>query len=568
MAKERKPTAVMRDIELYLQQDPRQLQRFHEMIEEFKSDHASAATIYPEILRLLDQNPELCRAFRQVPVAGCDIVSELAQSVQRHLQLTPELLSRFSHLITLFIDELVPVQFLDYEAQQLTALIKSDHRRDILGHVDQLVHFMQTTQDLDFLRRLRKRMQSEPGHAKFVVAPDLVPQPLYQLVVMASFACPPRQVEAFLHALDLYACQLMPIDGAFLWIRPLHPLIAKYFEEFAGSNAFDMFFPSAIYQKMRKSFPLTATMRWILGEATHKMLSTWPANHQRSLFQMALDPKSDLQRERNPSTMRLYVAELQASQIFKALKNISASIQAANGFPVIPDAVVKAVFGHNPGLKRDHHLLRLFIQRALEKGRQVHQIESRLREEPLNVLIPSSADWRCMYRKKIHKSFVLRSFLFVGFTIELPSTLNVATHISAAIAAKFGLVDTFRGFTDRFERPETILEGYGALAVFYFCQLVVMIDKARDANVDLCQIPNFIEEMDVPLAPLEGYMAANADLVLKYFARNLKRAGETFPQQFTGDGADCCPGEFLYILRIQGQTLTIRANMNGIRMLN
>jgi hypothetical protein len=212
--------------------------------------------------------------------------------------------------------------------------------------------------------------------------------------------------------------------------------------------------------------------------------------------------------------------------------------------------------------------LLLFLQRALKKGKQVHLREAQLRDEQMGEISRSSADWRCFYRKKIRRQFVLREFLFVGFAWELPFDLLATNNLCAAIAGRFGAAELFRRFSNFLVTKTAVLEEHGALAVFYYCQIAQMLEDACDGPESLSDIPRLIFDGEAPLQAFDGYAVANVDLVLKYFIRNLRKAWEDFPQQFLSEGGDCRPGEFTYLTKIDGNSGMIRAAFNGVKILS
>jgi hypothetical protein len=559
-----KALQLLRDVEAHLQQDPKQLERFREIADEFKADHSSAETLYPEVLMLVDQNPELYCALQQLPTTGCDLVLALIQSIEHHLRATPDLVPRFSFLLTLFVDELVPASFVDYAAQQLTATLMSDHRRDILAHVERLLAHARAAPDADFLRALRRRMAGDADIDAALVPCDAAPRAQCQLLVMAAFACAPRQVEALLHALDLYAYGLVPIDGAFFWIRALDPLVAKCFEEAADACANGAFFPSLIFEKMRKDFA-PATVRWMLGDAVHRMLAAWPQNHQHTLLQMAAKARTDVRREQDAPLIGLLVAELHAARVFRALLALNAAVLAGDPAPAVPDDAARLVLGPDAHAQRDDLFCAVFVQRALAKGRQAHLREAELRDEQMAPLPRDSADWRYFYRKRVRRQFVLRALLFAGFACEFAQSLAPANALCQIVATKMRAGELFRRFREFVDAPHVAqLEKHAALAVFYYCEIAQMVEETPSTLND---IPRLIVEGQVPLTGFEGCAIANVDVVLKYFIRHLRKAWDAVPQQFASDSTDCRPGEFVYIVKIDVSSITIRGELNGVKVL-
>ena len=549
---------LMKEIEAHLKSSPKQLEKFRSLISDFKSESKTASQVYEQVLLMVDGNQRLTSSIRNATPSGIDQLSQLVQVVQVNLKGQPSL-PQFTKALTLFVDELIPMQFFEYYIHQLTSSVKSKSRRDIDSELAKLVKL----DDTSFLHRVRQNMSSEDSPDGFILPPDVTPNSLVQLMVMTGLCCNAKNMETVLNALDLYGYVLMTIDGVYHLLNPINEILASTFEDIAQTIPNEAFFPSAIFEQMKKDFKQNQ-LKWILGDSLYGQLSAWPDNHKSSLVQIAMSLRDETKKreDRNVVPTAPYVVELQAKTMFNGLETMIESLRT-DGKVKEPTDVVKALC-RDASYERDDTFYGVVFDYCLEVGAKVHKQHMSFLNERLTTLTPSSTDWRVEMKAKLNKNLVIRNLVFVGTKYELQPKLYHCVKFCKKFLAHFqGLKGAMKSVKTLFAGGEFDLDESGALMLHFFGEILEIVREADLELTVLLEIPDAFFVEDAPLKSFEGLAVANADLVLRYFAMYLKKALNC-PQQFVADSAVVVQGCFAYHASIKGGTVTIEGFPNVI----
>ena len=561
--------ALIRDIEASLKSSPKQLEKFRALLADFKSNNKSATEVFAEISKLCGTNPKIAAILQSPTLQSFDQFSQFVRTVQTSLQdpsgKSHPALEEFTRLITLFVDGMIPAPFFEHCVHQLTSSMKSQPRRDIDAELAKLLK----VEDWSFLRHVRKQMITDGTMGEFVLDADVEPNLLVQLLVMTGISCSEASMVRVLNSLDLYGFNLLTIDGVYHLIKPIDENIATVFEDAAQKASHEAFFPSAVFEHMKKEFK-SHQVKWLLGDSLFEKLDKWPENHKSSLMEVAMTMREDARKQwdQGPAAAAPYIVELQAKTMFKGLKAMIESIRA-DGDLKVPEEIISAICEPEV-VTRDELFDDLMFEKCQEFGADAHTKQMLFLTKKLELLDPSSTDWRVEFKAKLNKNLCKRNLVFVGTNYRLGPKKSQCITLCKQFLTHFSELQEMKAIKvvkKLLAGGEFDLDESGALMLHYFGEVLDLM-RHTDLTDDVVKgiADKFFVE-DAPLREFRGSGIANADIPLRYFATYLKKAIQNCPDQFAKSAivivADC----FGYHASVKSGSVSIRGYPNAVTIV-
>lgn len=576
------------EIENYLKNDQAKLNDFHKIMSEI-NEGMNQDQIYDRLIELIQDNEQLLEMLTQgVENVGSDIdafpeLVSFVQTIDVHAnnQSNIELFTQFSHVISLFTNELVTIQFFEERIKELTNKLQTKSRRPIEQNLSKLILKIRTSDEQEFFKTIRQNYLKEIDD-EYIINPEYTPSVLAQILVMTGCVCNKDQINTVLHALKLYSSDLIPIDGVYRWIEPINHSIAQTFEEASQTESIESFYPPSIFEIMKKEIKPNQ-LKWALGENLYTVLNDNEKANDKplSFLNLALKYKKEYvkQKDRNEAATMPYIAELQSIKMFKIL-TIMADFYRSDNFsqhPKIPAYLLDLIFG--PGqFEHGRAYYAFLIQKCLSFGAEANMIESHFMEQRLSDYIPSSNDWRVAFHEKLQKRYLVHTLFFTGKVFEIKDDEEEAENIDVLketssivknFSAKFTKLNSneINVFLKMFEGGDFDLIEEAALAVACFMEMLEMVDDVRYSPQDnlsssLPEIPRIVWEENSPLILFDGFSIANIDIALKYFVRHLHKAYEKYPQQFERKKYSFPPAGIAYHFSVKDSKYSIKGYIN------
>ena len=530
-------------IETYLKGED--LEKFHQIISNISENQNDPDSIYDQIHELIQDNEKLCMIFddavESVSEDLYDAVSAFSMLVQTaitNLKNQENTIPLFTRVISLFVNRLVPLQYLENRLHKLTSTLSMKIRKPIEHALSKFVLKLRTSNEEVFYRTVREDILRNVNK-DYVIEPKYKPSFLTQMIISIGCSCNPEQINTIIKALNLYSIDLIPIDGVYQWVQPIDLIIAQLFEDAAQKEPIENFYPATIFENLKKDFN-QSQLKWALGNTLYNVLSSLPTEKPPSLIQMALKYKDEYRKlkDRNESATAPYIAEMQCSQMYRIIKIIADHLisDLYNSPPNIPQSLLDSVFGSTQFEPNDAYYT-VLINKCIDIGSTSNKRQELFLQHKLSSYDPSSNDWRCTFKYTIEKKYMIHTMFFNGksYKIKNEETLKIASEIATSFCSRFSdLSDACEKLLRLFhDEGEHELDEYAANSCYCFIELLNMIDEAQSSMnpPNFEKIGEMVWEETSPLVKFDGLSLANVDLVLKYFAKHLHNAYKR-PNQF------------------------------------
>ncbi|KAK8885322.1 hypothetical protein M9Y10_040768 [Tritrichomonas musculus] len=587
------PDQIVKEIENYLKNDQQKLNTFNKLISSINENMANPDQIYHQIIELIQENEQLVNVFKQGLEnfdTGVDAFSELLRFVQTvelntNSKSNSQLVADFSHVISLFTNELVTVLFFNDRINKLANTLPSQARRAIKDDLDRLINKIRNSQEKVFFKTIRESFSREFDD-DFIIKPEYTPSILVQILVMTGCVCDPDQINLILHALTLYSSYTIPIDAVFHRLESINNRIAQAFDIAASTENIENFYPPAIFETMKEELTLDQ-LKWVLGENLYDALCKMGNSNEKppSFLDLALKFKKESikQKDRNEPATIPYIAELQCIKMFSIIKNMADFYSSSdlNQQPKIPQYLIDLLFGPEK-FEQDSSFYELLIEKCISLGTEANIVETHFLEHRLGIYIPSSNDWRATLHEKFQKRYLVHTLFFTGRSFEIRNeeeeessqdfdVLKETSDLVRKFSKKFSRLNpkAIDAFLKMFDGGDFDLIEEAAIAVACFMEILEMVDELHfspkeslPVSESLSKIPQIIWEETSPLLLFDNLSIANIDIPLKYFIRNLHKAYEKYPKQFQLNSYSFPPTGIAYHLSANVNNYTIKGYIN------
>jgi hypothetical protein len=144
--------------------------------------------------------------------------------------------------------------------------------------------------------------------------------------------------------------------------------------------------------------------------------------------------------------------------------------------------------------------------------------------ERLETVNPSSPDGRILYNRRLERGIVQRELVFLGARSNRSPSREVVAILKAAVSGFAGLADKF-GIVEAAISMGSFFCGMEvAMALFYLVEMDRAAQKVEPGLLGM--IPDLFRGERAPYAAFQGKTLANVDIVVRNFAKQLRKCGQ------------------------------------------